>query len=121
MIFHLSICIVQICVFDSLKMIFVIEVARCVKCFQIDHIWDLGALCNGILAGLVSITAGCATVLPWHAMLIGIIGGLVYLGGSRLELKFKVSLASSLLDTFNISSSLRCSLAPMFCCYTSPL
>ena len=88
---------------------------------KLDHIWDLGALCNGILAGLVSITAGCATVLPWHAMLIGIIGGLVYLGGSRLELKFKVSLASSLLDTFNISSSLRCSLAPMFCCYTSPL
>ena len=52
-----------------------------------------GALSNGILAGLVSITAGCATVLPWHAMLIGIIGGLVYLGGSRLELKFKVSRA----------------------------
>merc|ERR1719223_2251529 len=28
---------------------------------------------------------GCATVLPWHAMLIGIIGGLVYIGGSRPE------------------------------------
>ena len=50
----------------------------------------LGALSNGILAGLVSITAGCATVLPWHAMFIGSIGGLVYLGGSRLELRLKV-------------------------------
>jgi len=57
---------------------------------RLDHIWDLGALSNGILAGLVSITAGCATVLPWHAMLIGIIGGLVYIGGSRLELKLKI-------------------------------
>ena len=56
--------------------------------------FEVGFTCNGILAGLVSITAGCATVLPWHAMLIGVIGGLVYLGGSRLELKFKVSLAS---------------------------
>ena len=57
---------------------------------KLDHVWDLGALCNGILSGLVSINAGCATVLPWHAMVIGVIGGFVYIVGSRLELKLKI-------------------------------
>jgi len=57
---------------------------------KLDHVWDVGALCNGILVGLVSITAGCATVYPWHAIIIGFVGGLAYLGGSRLELKLKI-------------------------------
>ena len=79
---------------------------------KLDHIWDLGALCNGILAGLVSITAGCATVLPWHSMFIGSIGGLVYLGGSRLELKFKVYIAVPwyLVIRYQLTTLLRTSL-----------
>jgi len=39
---------------------------------------DVGELCNGILAGLVSICAGTGNVYPWAALLIGFIGGLVY-------------------------------------------
>ena len=48
--------------------------------------WDVGAVCNGILGGLVSITAGCSTVYPWAAVLIGFIGGFVYFGSSKLLL-----------------------------------
>lgn len=38
---------------------------------------DLSMIINGILAGLVSVTAGCASVLVWHAALIGAIGGIL--------------------------------------------
>ena len=35
-------------------------------------------MCNGILAGLVSVTAGCATVPPWAGFLMGGVGGGIY-------------------------------------------
>jgi len=39
---------------------------------------DFPALTNGILAGLVAITAGCDCVQPWAAFVIGILGSLTY-------------------------------------------
>ena len=48
---------------------------------------DLSLMINGILGGLVGITAGCATVDPWAAVVIGSIAGIiVVLGVSLLDM-----------------------------------
>merc|ERR1712232_1067194 len=60
---------------------------------------DVGAFCNGILAGLVSITAGCDVVRVWEAIIIGLIGGLVYLGSSMLLERLKVD---DVVDAFPV-------------------
>merc|ERR1712167_156411 len=52
--------------------------------------WSAVTTCGGILGGLVSITAACGSVSSWSAVVIGIIGGFVYLGGSALMPKIKV-------------------------------
>eukprot|EP01083_Nonionella_stella_P209051 758131_1 len=52
--------------------------------------WDTTNAMNGCLTGLVAITAGCSTVEPWAAAVIGLVAGWVYLGASALILKFKI-------------------------------
>jgi len=56
----------------------------------LSGIFDVHMVCNGILAGLVSITAGCACTYPWAAFSIGIVGAFVYYGASKLLLKLKI-------------------------------
>jgi len=52
--------------------------------------WNIGLTCNGILAGLVSITAPCSVVSPGFAIIIGFLGGLFYYGFSRLMIRIKI-------------------------------
>jgi Amt family ammonium transporter len=52
---------------------------------------DPSMMANGMLAGLVAITAPCAFVDPWAAMLIGIIAGvLVVVAFNFIEQKLKI-------------------------------
>jgi len=46
--------------------------------------YDITMLLNGVLGGLVGITANCAVVDPWHACFIGIISGIVFYLGHHL-------------------------------------
>jgi len=52
--------------------------------------YDVVLILNGVLAGLVSITAPCPVVEPWAAIMIGFLGGIVYLSSSMLLVKLRI-------------------------------
>ncbi|MFN8433680.1 MAG: ammonium transporter [Anaerolineales bacterium] len=51
---------------------------------------DAGMSVNGILAGLVAITAPCAFVAPWAAVVIGLIAGVLVIWASTALEKLKI-------------------------------
>jgi len=67
--------------------------------FAILRRYEVGQFCNGILAGLVSITAGCSNVECGSALCIGIIGAIVFTASSLLLQFVKVD---DPLDAFAI-------------------
>jgi len=69
------------------------------------RLMDVGAFCNGILAGLVSITAGCAAVEPWESIIIGLVGGLMYQATSMLIKKLKID---DVVDAFAVHGACGC-------------
>merc|ERR1711968_54170 len=52
--------------------------------------YSLGATLNGVLGGLVSITAGCPVVEPGMAVIIGMVGAVVYTSWSYFMLFLKI-------------------------------
>lgn len=55
-----------------------------------EHTYDLGYTMNGCLTGLVAVTAGCATIDTWAAVLVGIGAGFFYLCGSKLLIRLRI-------------------------------
>jgi Amt family ammonium transporter len=55
-----------------------------------DYSFNLTMAMNGLLGGLVAITAGAGFVEPWAACFIGMVAGWVYLFGSSLLLRWKI-------------------------------
>jgi Amt family ammonium transporter len=54
------------------------------------HTYDVAYTMNGLLTGLVAITAPCASVESWAAVLIGIVAGWAYLAASKLLIKLRI-------------------------------
>merc|ERR1711988_1433852 len=58
--------------------------------FAMTKKYDCAALCNGILAGLVSVTAPCSNVESGSAVVIGLLGGFIFTGSAALIKKLKI-------------------------------
>jgi Amt family ammonium transporter len=52
--------------------------------------WDLTFTLNGSLAGLVSVTAGCAFFMPWASVIVGAIGGVLVIYAVEFIEKIKI-------------------------------
>jgi Amt family ammonium transporter len=53
-------------------------------------LYNTGAVCNGLIAGLVAVTAGIKHMEQWEAAFVGTLGGINYLLGCRLFQRFRI-------------------------------
>ena len=57
---------------------------------QILYHFNVHQLCNGVLAGMVSVTASCNNIELWAAAGIGIIGSAIYYQTQKLISRFEI-------------------------------
>jgi Amt family ammonium transporter len=55
-----------------------------------DH-WNVTDVCNGLLGRFATITAGCAVVEPWAAIIYGFVAAVVLISCNRLAEKLKIN------------------------------
>jgi len=53
-------------------------------------VYDIAHTCNSLLAGLVSVTAGCSVIYPWAAIVIGFFAALAYHFASCLMRRLRI-------------------------------
>ena len=58
-------------------------------------LWSYSLSLNGTLAGMVAQCAGCNVFQPWAALIVGVIGGCVFLGVHFLMLKYVFGASSA--------------------------
>jgi len=78
-----------------------------VACLEryVGGIWCVPAICNGVLAALVSVTAPCAVIKPAAAIPIGLVGGTLCWASSKLLEKMKID---DPLDAFSVHGVCGC-------------
>jgi len=65
-------------------------IAQLILCRWQSGAWDMINVCNGLLTGLVSITAAAPVVEPWAAVIIGAIGAVIFNYGGKLLLRLQI-------------------------------
>eukprot|EP00284_Hemiselmis_tepida_P004997 CAMPEP_0174948308 /NCGR_PEP_ID=MMETSP1355-20121228/88720_1 /TAXON_ID=464990 /ORGANISM="Hemiselmis tepida, Strain CCMP443" /LENGTH=496 /DNA_ID=CAMNT_0016195815 /DNA_START=9 /DNA_END=1495 /DNA_ORIENTATION=+ len=58
--------------------------------YHFENVFSVSVALNGILAGLVSITAPCAVVTPWMSFVIGGVGSAVHYSFRRILFKLQI-------------------------------
>jgi len=58
--------------------------------YQFENVFSVSVALNGILAGLVSITAPCAVVTPWMSFIIGGVGSSIHYSFRRILFKLQI-------------------------------
>ncbi|KAJ8610380.1 hypothetical protein CTAYLR_003887 [Chrysophaeum taylorii] len=81
----------------------------CISCvlvsYLLTHIIDPSMANNGILAGLVAITAGCSTSNNWGAFFTGLVACPVYMCASKLLVKLEID---DVVDAFPVHGACGC-------------
>jgi len=65
----------------------------------LDKIECVSSLSNGLLAGLVGITAGCDAANSWWSLLIGVVSGILFVSSTKLMKYLKID---DPLDAFSV-------------------